>query len=379
LVRGEQPFHQLALQPGGQVVLTVDAAGTLHRWHLADGRPLGRPLPLPSPGSVVSWSPDGSTFLTTTLTARPHTLQLWDPTADRAPVVECAQDRQLLDATWSADSRRFATLHGPVQPVVKVWDREGKQLGPAHDLLAGRPPTWDLSPDGSRLLRLADDDTPRLFDVATGKPAGPVFPHRGAGSLALSPDGRIVLTGGPEGVVRSWDAATGEPRFSLRLPAGVGPLVFNPSGERVSVACVDGTIRLWEPSTGEVIGPSWRAYSLNLRVVFSPDSRTLISFLTSMRLTDATSGYHLGVTLPLPTHPGLRLEAAPRRIAFSPDGRSLLQAHEKEVQLVALPPALEDDVADLVARAEAVTGLRLDREGNVVALDPDEHRRLRRP
>jgi tetratricopeptide (TPR) repeat protein len=72
-----------------------------------------------------------------------------------------------------------------------------------------------FSPDGRLALTGSEDDTARLWEVATGKPVGPPFQHRARVRVAaFRPDGRHVLTCGDDNRMRLWDmphAAAGDP------------------------------------------------------------------------------------------------------------------------------------------------------------------------
>ena len=69
-----------------------------------------------------------------------------------------------------------------------------------------------FSPDGKTLASGREDDTVRLWDVATGRPIGsPLTAHTGRVSVAFSSDGKTLASGGFDGTVRLWEVATGRP------------------------------------------------------------------------------------------------------------------------------------------------------------------------
>ncbi len=231
-----------------------------------------------------------------------------------------------------------------------------------------------FSPDGRYFATASFDGTARVWETATGRPAGPVLKHTNyVATVAFSPDGTTLAAGdyGPAGLIKLWDWRTGkEVRPPLRhddivLNASFSPdgrylaaikhddwsknpelLVwevasgtavirfhhtgpsyllreaarFRPDGRAITTRDVNGLLRLWEVPSGKLLGE--RPLDGDGVTRFSPDGRVVaaaanlgVRLLDGDTLTPLKAGY-------LP-HPDPITD-----VAFSPDGAFLLTAHE---------------------------------------------------
>jgi predicted NACHT family NTPase len=74
-----------------------------------------------------------------------------------------------------------------------------------------------FSPDGALLATSSNDQTVRLWDVATGRPHGsPLTGHTDANTgVAFSPDGALLATTSADTTARLWN-----PSFDSWMPVG---------------------------------------------------------------------------------------------------------------------------------------------------------------
>jgi WD40 repeat protein len=177
-----------------------------------------------------------------------------------------------------------------------------------------------FSPDGTKVLTGAGDNTAKLWDAATGTVLQTFTGHSyGVSSVAFSPDGTKVLTGADWRAIL-WDAATGAvlQTFS-RMATFVRSVAFSPDGMNVLTGSADSTANLWDAATGSLTvtilpqaavnaGARWRldtgpwcssGYTLTVMstgqhtVVFSP----VLGYDTpDPQIVEIDSGAHLELT-----------------------------------------------------------------------------------
>ncbi|MEO2089366.1 MAG: WD40 repeat domain-containing protein, partial [Gemmataceae bacterium] len=257
-----------------------------------------------------------------------HSVQLVDATTGATRVTGVRHSKLIREVTFSPDGRHFATASFDF--TARVWETAtGRPAGPPlrHENYVA---AVAFSPDGTTLAAGDYGKLVKLWDWRAGKEVRPPLIHDDIVlSVSFSPDGRHLATtkskdwsGNPERLV--WDLSSGKaiiqqrhtgPSYVLREP-----FRFRPDGKAVTVRDLNGVLRLWEIPSGEVLGE--RPLDGDGVTRFSPDGRVVaaaanlgVRLLDGDTLAPLTAGY-------LP-HPD-----PVNDLAFSPDGALLLTAHE---------------------------------------------------
>jgi WD40 repeat protein len=287
----------------GRRLFVADTTGRVDVFDVATGQ-RERRLQEPSKDSihVMAVSPDGR-WLACGRTR--GDIQLWDLTTHKAV--------RLMNDRADADQER----RGIVERL--AFSSDSKVLFSGIDPFMG-----------------AENAGASAWDISTGKK---LWTMPGVGyNVAADPRGRFVLTGvlGQETPrVSLLDAATGRLVRSFNVESSFEPGAeggevvevsatmdrrFTPDGQRLVSYHDDGTVRLWDIATAKELvrmktGPTGSPMPGGLAC--SPDSRWIaIRSDRTVQIWELSSGRKL--------HTIMGLEAAPRDLAFTADGRGLI-------------------------------------------------------
>ena len=193
----------------------------------------------------LAFSPDGSILASG---SDDDTIRLWnvDLERDTGPVLwDLETGQQVVNTRQEVDN---------TEQLLKIFE--------GHE---ARVNSITFSSDGKTLASGSDDNTVRLWDVATGQLKSILEDstsewHRFYTSVAFSPDGSI-LAGGitKDDTVILWDVTTGIHQQTLRgggERTSITSVAFSPDGSTLASANGDGIIRLWDLSTRVSIMPS---------------------------------------------------------------------------------------------------------------------------
>jgi WD40 repeat protein len=154
-----------------------------------------------------------------------------------------------------------------------------------------------ISPDGTRALSAAFDNTLRLWDAETGEMLRVFAPdnpdtaaieghglfgdsesQRGVWAVTFGPDGKTAYSAGFDSHVIRWDVETGE---TIRVYSGhewgIFDIELTADGSRFVTASWDETLKLWDVETGEVLRTYEGHTDWVWNVALSPDEKMLLS------------------------------------------------------------------------------------------------------
>jgi hypothetical protein len=250
----------------------------------------------------------------------------------------------LLRDDGDPEIRPYLTLTGHAHDVNSVaFSRDGKTLATGSDDDTAR--LWDVatgrakatfsghnypvysvtfSPDGTTLA--AGGDGVRLWNMADDSNTATIGTNDNGGvySVAFSPDGKTLASCGDQGV-QLWDVASGRNRATLSGGSRFDDVTFSPDGKTLASGGGDNTARLWDVATRRNTATFTGHTYIVGAVAFTPDGTALAtgSWDNTVRLWDVATGRN---TATFTGHTGFNFTGQTQAIysvAFSPDGKTL--------------------------------------------------------
>jgi WD40 repeat protein/serine/threonine protein kinase len=304
---------------------------------------------------AVAISPDGSTVATASCT----TLRLWFAQSGKLAATLPGEWRAGIAAiAFSPDGAQVAAVGSSGE--VKVWNALTYGGGILRRASAdvGRVA---ISPDGARLA-LDQTKTQSLEVWDTHKKLAWSWRdgNSAVAALAFSPDGSRLAAGWPDGTVRIWNAATGQPAGDAgKFPAAISWLGFTADGARLMVGTADRGVSVWDGGKAGGIPLKLTLAGAPAAIVSaasSPDRKRIAGGQTSGEIAvwDAGTGQCLAV---LKGH-----SAAVGALAFSPDGSRIVSgAADKTLRI--WDAATYDPLLVMGDRDETIASLSFSPDG----------------
>lgn len=331
--------HGLVFTHGMQMGL-IAQDGLIHRWSMA------------SPGRLDSGvssslrafglaTPDGRAVVSR-MDGRVYDIGAWPPRPSGERFAHPAWSVAWGHVEWTPDGR-LALSSVADRTQSRLW-RMPRSLNRPHltgaerDRQAVLKAPYELGKidgEGARAVLYAsmfsmEELYPQVVDLTTGLMRQPAGLDGGkVMDVTFTPDGRHFATGDRNGVARVWDSATGRPAGPpLQHTNWVAAVAFSPDGQTLAAGDYGpaGFVRLWDWRTGKETRPPLQHDDIVLGVAISPNGRHLASFKTGdwskapkVCLWDLQSGVKTG-EVPFPFLPHTRVDYT----AFRPDGQVLM-------------------------------------------------------
>jgi WD40 repeat protein len=291
----------LAISPDGKWLAAANRRIGVQVWNLSERR-LFQTIPNESKWFQLAFSPDSSTLAwygrSPQAAAGSAGIQLWDMLACHfRGKISVARQSYLA---FSPDGRRLVSTGW--DRTIRLWDLNNNRLLKAMTGHTDQVNSVAFSPDGGTIVSGGRDSAIRLWDVATGQErfGGPMMHRDRAMAVAISPDGRTFITGSRDRTIRVLNLPRPHLlRSTVTLPASdrdLDAFALAPLGTRAAVA-EGATVTVYDVAEGQKLWSKagfrprpWLANIDNtptLGLVFSPDSRLLVSLTLDSRLGNA--------------------------------------------------------------------------------------------
>ncbi|MBS0018032.1 MAG: hypothetical protein KFF72_17065 [Arthrospira sp. SH-MAG29] len=177
----------------------------------------------------------------------------------------------------SADGQR--AVSGSEDNTLKLWNLA---TGEVERTLTGHSDEVTavaLSADGKRAVSASYDRTLKLWDLEQGRELATLSGHSSSvRAVAISADGQRAVSGSSDNTLILWNLATGAAERTLTgHSSGVFAVAISADGQRAVSGSRDNTLILWNLATGEAERTLTGHSSLVNAVALSPDGQRAVS------------------------------------------------------------------------------------------------------
>ena len=263
--------------------------------------------------NAIALTRDGQTLVGGSL----NTIKIWNlQTGELRRNIQNAHQDKITTLGISHNGKKLVT--GSADQTIRIWDlKTGKLLRniPAHD---GQVKAITISSDGQKIVSVGSDKLMKLWNIETGSRIITRLPdeEHEVNALAFSPNGQILVTGSSNGTIRLWTSTLARRQTLEGHTQAINAIAISPDNNTLASASEDGTIKIWDLNTGEEEGVIVASTSPVKSLVFSADSRTIVSGGEQITLWDTIAERKLQ------TFFGHSEEVT--SLAITPDGKSLV-------------------------------------------------------
>jgi WD40 repeat protein/tRNA A-37 threonylcarbamoyl transferase component Bud32 len=200
--------RSLAFSPDGRTILAGEDGPDLHLWDVESGKELWHQGGHAGQVHCVAFSPDGEFALSTDGIRgqlSPGTLRLWNVETGQMFRPFTGHKRAVLSAAISPDSRWV--LSGSEDETVRLWKIASGRLEDERNTEMGWPEAVCFHPDGRHFITAGSFmlESLKVWNLKFFKAEVILVGHSQAvNSVACSRDGRKALSGSSDGTVRLW-------------------------------------------------------------------------------------------------------------------------------------------------------------------------------
>ena len=175
---------------------------------------------------------------------------------------------------WSPDGTQLIVGSGTRVWIWNFVKEETTYEFSGHDVELNQVDWSPVAPYG---LSIANNGSLGLWDLATGKPLGPISPPSGLRSVKFSPDGQSIA-------LAQWDyltvvrADSDEERvFDLEHDGRIPEISWHPNGNFIVSASIDQTLRIWDLAQAESVAVLAEHSDEVIHVSWSPSGAYIAS------------------------------------------------------------------------------------------------------
>lgn len=142
-----------------------------------------------------------------------------------------------------------------------AFSADGKHLA-----IAGGPP----ASEDSKKIRILNLQTLRIVQTLTGHDNGVLC-------VAFRPDDKLIASVSLSGRAIIHEVETGKQRYQFEIPGSILSIAFSPDGQYIAIGDHNRKVKLWDTATGDFLKANSVHRHEVCRVIFTPDSRHVIS------------------------------------------------------------------------------------------------------